>query len=254
MRDLGINHLCITNHGEFFIHEEEIVGVFEYAEAHNRFQKDKNELDEIRSKYPDMDIRFGIELQYQPECHDDIKKLMNELPFDFALGSVHFIDNIIISGGKNAGQAFEKMDEETAYNKYFNSMLEWVELAYFDVVAHFDIIKKFGVNYYGPFQPEKYKTIIQKIIQSMKEKGIGMELNAATLHKRCNEIMPHPQILKWCLEAGIETFTLGTDAHNLETAGKLIPEALQIAKDVGITHLSTFKNRQPVRHEIQSAE
>jgi len=245
VQNLNIQHICITNHGEWFDSIEEHVGIFEYNDVKKRFQGIKQELDELRPKFPDMDVRFGIELQYDPKAMNDIKRIIEELPFDFILGSVHVIDSIVISGGEHAGEIFGNMDEEAAYTKYFNEMLAWVETGLMDAVAHFDIVKKYGTEYYGPFQPEKYKPIILKILQAMKNKGIGIELNTSCLHKRCKEIFPHPDILKWCLEVGIENFTLGTDAHDIEIAGKYIPEAMEIAKSVGIPTISTYDKRKP---------
>lgn len=250
LRNQGVYHICITNHGEWFNKEEEEVGTFEYAEVCNRFKTIKKELDEIRPEYPDMDIRFGLELQYQPEQMEDIKKFVSSQPFDFILGSVHILDGVIISGGKNAHLVYEKMNEETAYTKYFEDMLTWVNTGLFDVVGHFDIIKKTAYEFYGPFKPEKYKPVILKILQAMKEKGIGIELNTGCMYKKCKELFPHPDILKWCVEIGIEHYTLGSDAHELDEVGRHLDEALGIAKEVGIKSLSTYNNRVATNHNI----
>jgi histidinol-phosphatase (PHP family) len=252
MRELGIKHICITNHGEWFDHDAETAGVFDYAEVRPRFLKAKKEIEDLRPAFPDMDIGFGIELQYQPESEakDGIKKLIDEMQFDFILGSVHLMEGFVISGGKHAAEFFKGKTEEQAYTAYFETLLYWVKTGDFNVTAHFDVIKKYGVEYYGPFNPQKYKPIIIKILQEMKAKGIGMELNTGSLHKRCEELFPHPDILKWCVEIGIENYTLGSDAHKLHELGRHLDEALTIAKEVGIRELPTYEKRVPTKHKI----
>jgi len=246
----GVRHVCLTNHAEWFDKKDEMAGVFIPIEAETRFEEVQKELKALRPRFPDIDIRFGVELQYQPEAMEALAHFVKKTPFDFILGSVHIIDGVLISGGKHAAEAFRPMKEEVAYTHYFDSVLKLVEWGHFDVVAHFDICKKFGHLHYGPFKPEKYKTQILKILKAMKSKGIGMELNAGSLRKNCHELFPHPTILKWCLEVGIEDFTFGSDAHEIHRAGAYLPEVLAIAKGVGIKTVSTYKLRQPTHHSI----
>ena len=250
MRILEVKHICITNHGEWFDEVEEEAGSFDYKEVKPRFLSAKKEIEKLRPQFPDMSIGFGLELQYQPEATDGIKKLIAEVPFDFILGSVHLMEGYVISGGKHAGKFFKGKTEEQAYTAYFETLLNWVKTGDFDVIAHFDVIKKFGIEYYGKYNPQKYKPIILKILQVMKIKGIGIELNTGSLHKRCEELFPHPDILKWCVEIGIDNYTLGSDAHELHEAGLYLDEALAIAKEAGIKTLSTYKQRKPTKHEI----
>ena len=249
-RSHGIRHVCFTNHAEWFEREEEVVGTFDLEEATARFKETQDEIEALRPRFPDTDIRFGAEIQYQEQHLNDLEQFVHTLPFDFILGSVHIIDDILISGGKHAGEAYKTMKEEIAYTHYFDTMLKLVEWGHFSAVAHFDICKKFGHLYYGPFRPEKYKPKILRILKTMKANGIGMELNAGSLHKNCHELFPHPTILKWCLEIGIQDFTFGSDAHEPHRAGRYLPEVLTIAKQVGIKTISTYVRRKPTRHGI----
>ena len=251
-RDLGIRHICITNHGEWFEDGEGIPSSFKYEEAFVRFQKASKEANQVQKIFPDMQIGFGAEIQYEEGNMEEVKRFTQALPFDFMLGSIHNLQGINISGHLHVDQFLEGKSEEEAYECYFADMLKLVEWGHFDAVAHFDIIKKYGINTYGPFQPQKYKTTILNILQIMKTKGIGIELNTGSLHKRCKTLFPHPDILKWCVEIGIENYTLGSDAHKNDEYGRHLDEALQIAKEVGIKSLSTYEKRVPTKHDIFS--
>lgn len=244
----GLSAICITNHGETFANGEGTPGTVQ-PDAIKRFQKAKQEIEGYQKKYPDLQIGFGGEIQYEDNMNP-VTELVEKTPFDFILGSIHNLDDINISGHIHSDQFFEGQTEEQAYNRYFKEMMKLIEWGRIDAVAHFDIIKKYGHKYYGPFKPEKYKTTLTAILQKMKEKNIGMELNTGSMHKRCHELFPHPTILKWCLEIGIENFTLGSDAHEPSQIARHFDEALEIAKEVGIQTLSTYKNRKPKTFQI----
>ncbi len=245
LQKLGIHNICITNHGEWFnIESSDHEEIFNFDEAFKRFSSIQKEICEIRKEFPDMIIGFGAELQYRAKDLDDTLKFAKSLPFDFLLGSVHFVEDTLIANSKFAGDLFKNNDEHKIYTKYFKNVLEWVQLGIFDVVAHFDIIKKAGYEYYGPFKPEKYKPLIWKILEEMKKRGIGMEVNTKCMFERCSEPFPHPDILKWCVEVGIENYTVGSDAHEIEEVGRGIPEAMEILKDVGVKKIATYKNRK----------
>lgn len=247
---IGIKEICITNHPE--LHDENTrKDFFDRNEANERFKKIKTELDEVQKKYPDIKIRFGVELEYIDGWMDEQAEFVKEMDFDFILGSIHVVKDIIISSHKFADELYSKTDEETAYNAYFDEMMKLVEWGHIDAVAHFDINKKFGHKFYGPFQPEKYEDKIMAILKKMKEKGIGLELNTGSMKSRCHEVFPSPMILSWAVEVGIKNFTLGSDAHKVKDVGQFIKEALEIAKEVGIKNIATYSKKTPTLHSIK---
>lgn len=241
----NIKNICITNHGEWFVENgDEQIETFNYNEAYKRLLSVQKEIEEIELEFPDMAIGFGLELQYDKRALENSGKLVRSLPFDFILGSVHFVDDVLIANDKYCRNVYKNTTEQKMYSRYFEDLLEWVKIGIFDAVGHFDIIKKVGYEYYGPFKPEKYKPIIIKILEEMKKRGIGIEVNTKCMYERCNEPFPHPDILKWCVEIGIQNYTLGSDAHKLEDSGANIPEALELLRDVGVKNISTYKKRK----------
>jgi histidinol-phosphatase (PHP family) len=240
----GIKDICITNHPE--LHDEATgMGIFDLSEAIERFKKIKDETNEIQKEFPEINIGFGIELEYVEEWMPELVLLEKEVNFDFVLGSIHIVNGIIISSHLFADELYSQTDEETAYNAYFDEMLKLVEWGHLDAVAHFDICKKYGHKFYGPFKPEKYKDQIVPILSKMKEKDIGLELNTKCMDSKCQEIFPHPTILKWATEVGIKYFTFGSDAHKAENIGQHFDKAQRIAKEAGIVNIATYHKREP---------
>ncbi len=247
--EMGMQDICITNHAE--LHDKETgKSIFDVEEAGKRFVEIKTEIDEVQSEFPDLKIRFGTELEYVEGRMHELTAFVEETPLDFVLGSVHIVKDVIIASHRFADKLYSKVDEETAYKAYFDNLERLVDWGHFDVVAHFDICKKSGYKFYGPFQPEKYKDRIIPILEAMKSKGIGLELNTKCLDNKCKEVFPHPTILKWALEVGIENYTLSSDAHKASHVSTHIKEALRIAKEVGIRAVATYSKRIPTLHGI----
>ncbi|MFH0838195.1 MAG: histidinol-phosphatase [Patescibacteria group bacterium] len=247
--ETGIQDICVTNHPE--LHDKRTGrGTFNKNEAKERFRKIKAELDEVQKEHPGIRIGFGVELEYVKRWMSELAGFVRETDFDFILGSVHIVKDIIISSHLYADALYSRVDEETAYTAYFDTLMKLVEWGHFDIVAHFDICKKYGHKFYGPFQPEKYKGQIVPILKKMKEKGIGLELNTKCIDVKCKELFPHPDVLRWAVKAGIKNFTLGSDAHRVKDVGRHIRETLEVARQAGVTHISTYSKRIPTLHAI----
>jgi len=246
----GVREICITNHVEWFNVNNDDGETFSIEEATDRFSRVKKDIDKIKNNFPGLGIKFGAELEYVEEWMPEMKRFVKSMDFDFLLGSMHVVNNVVISTEKYAQNLYEKVDEKEAYNKYFEELYKLVEWGEFDAVGHFDINKKYGHEAYGKFDPKKYKSKIMPILELMAKKGIGIELNTGSMHARCHELFPHPEILKWCLEAGVEHYTLGSDAHEEKEVNRHLKEALGIMKEVGIKTISTYEKRVPTKHRI----
>ncbi|MBN2087886.1 histidinol-phosphatase [Candidatus Peregrinibacteria bacterium] len=246
---MGIDEICITNHIETFP-QDGGTGIFTYEEAFERFTQVKKEIDDIQKDFPNIKIKFGAELEYIEEWMPEMKRLVDDIDFDFLIGSVHVVDEVVISNTELSQELYKKVDEEHTYSRYFEQMFKMVEWGNFSVVGHFDVCKKGGTDIYGPFNPEKHKKQIIPILELMKQKGIGIELNTSGLRSNCKEIYPHTDILKWCKEIGIEHYTTGSDGHETKDIGWNIDKAMEILKEIGIKTISTYEKRIPTKFEI----
>lgn len=246
---MGMHEICITNHAEL---HDKMTGksIFNRNEARERFRRIKSEIDELQPRFPGIRIALGVELEYVAGRMDQLADFVKETDLDFVLGSVHIVKDVIISSHLFADELYRKTDEKTAYHAYFDNLEKLVDWGHFDVAAHFDICKKSGYKFYGPFQPEKYRDRILPILKVMKQKKMGLELNTKCLCNKCRELFPHPTILKWALETGIENFTLSSDAHKEKHVSAHIKDALRIAKEVGIKNIATYSKRIPTLHQI----
>ncbi|HEX3046277.1 MAG TPA: PHP domain-containing protein, partial [Bacillota bacterium] len=61
-------------------------------------------------------VRFGLEICYIPETKDILKQILNQYPWDFLTGSVHYIDGW---GFDHKAEFWEGVEVDWAYHRYY---------------------------------------------------------------------------------------------------------------------------------------
>lgn len=134
------------------------------------------------------------------------------------VGSVHFLDGWAFDDPHNVDQ-WDSRDIDAAYERYFAVWADAARSGYFDVMAHPDLIKKFGHR--PSVDPrELYVAAASAAAQS----GVLIEVSSAGLRKPVGEIYPAHDLLVAFREAGVGA-TVGSDAHSAEEVGLGIDEA-----------------------------
>ena len=159
-------------------------------------------------------IRAGIEVGEPHRFPERVEALLKDYPWDFILGSLHWVGDLCVFD-----HAFFKEDESTTYEHYFTELERLVAQGEFDILAHFDVVKRYGYEKYGLFRPQKYEETIRRILRLLAERDLALEINTATLRRSILEPSPDAAILAWFLEEGGRWITLGSDAHTPQTIG-----------------------------------
>lgn len=188
------------------------------------------------SKHP-LNIKIGIEADYVPGHEDTLARLLSSQSFDYVIGSVHFID----------GWGFDNLDEIEEYNRrniddiyeqYFILLQQASLTGLFDVMAHPDLIKKFG---YRPTR--NLHSLYEETALAFKKAGVCVEVNSAGLRYPAKEIYPAADMLKILYRHGLPV-TLGSDAHCPGQVGAGLVEAVRLLKNVGYKEIALFTGRQ----------
>jgi len=199
-----------------------------------------NKVKEMQEKYKDkITIRFGCEVEYTPEIEKKTKDILSQYNFDYLLGSTHFLGMWIFDHPDHKDE-FEKRDIYEIYSDYFNGLEKMISSGMFDIVAHIDLIKKFG---YKPSRP--LEEIYKKVAKKINENNMAIEINTSGLHKPVKEMYPTPELLKICFEANIPV-TLGSDAHRPEDVTRDFDKAIELIKNTGYTKIAQFVNRKRI--------
>ncbi|MEG3039021.1 MAG: PHP domain-containing protein [Erysipelotrichaceae bacterium] len=105
---------------------------------------------EMRKLSFPIKVKFGLEVCFFPQHVEFIKNELASFPYDFAIGSVHFVDNVaydIASFSKRI--LWDARNHDEIYRRYYELMKELIQSDLFNGVAHPDTIKLF--NYYPSY-------------------------------------------------------------------------------------------------------
>lgn len=239
--ELGFEEICITNHAERLGPNGQ--WHLDVVEARQRFEQVARDIEAARRRYPDHRILVGAELEYRPEWAELLNQLTASVEFDFLVGSVHLVDGHNISGGGGMGAYFEGKSVEEAYRRYFEVVAKMVEWGGFDVVGHFDLVKRFGTKVYGPYRIEPFADLLRAILERMAARGLGLEVNTSGVVQPPAEPYPGLPILRMAREVGIATVTIGTDSHSPERFDQGWDAGLHLLREAGYEAITLFSRR-----------
>lgn len=202
---------------------------------------------ELKERYRDeIEIRIGIELGLQPhlKTNELINEILDSREFDFIIGSTHCVDRREFE----EGDFFRGFSKDEAHRRYFQGVLENIKIfENYSVAGHLDFIRRYGRDYYEDYRVidyEKHSEIIDEILRTLIEKGIGLEVNTSGLRYGLGDTTPGEFILRRYRELGGEILTLGSDAHEAAHVGSNIEEAVELLRGYGFKTYCTFKNRE----------
>ncbi len=199
------------------------------------------ELARLKEKYQDkIRILFGVELGLQPHLMRQNAVYAKSYEFDFIIGSSH------ICNGKDPyyPSFFEGRSDEEAYREYFMSILENIKkFSNFDVYGHLDYVVRYGANKDRDYSYEKYKDILDAILELLLEKGKGIEINTGGIQKGMKDFHPCMGILKRYHELGGEIITVGSDSHDAARVAASFDRATEVLKECGFRYYTVFEKR-----------
>ena len=233
----GLKEICFTDHMDYqlSVPREKITYTPEaYRNAYTGLS------------VPGLTIRLGTEVGLAPWNKEEVIRDLQVFPYDFVLGSVHFINDEDVYYAK----FWEGRDFLLTERQYFEEMLQCVELHDdFDVLGHLTYISKVKGHPCPRIIPlEDHQDVIAQIMKTLISKGKGMEVNTSGID-RCGDFLPGVPYLKLFRDLGGEIVTIGSDAHTTDRVGQYIGDACAMVKEI-FGHVCTFQKRQPIFHNL----
>lgn len=191
-----------------------------------------------QKKFTQLAIRLALEVDYLPGQEDWIRELAEMHPWDYFIGSVHYVSDSWAIDDPQKLSEWNHRDSQDVWRIYFERLTLAAESKLFEIIGHADLPKKFGHRPRGDCGP-----FYEKFLDAAKKSGCAIELNTAGLRKDCKEIYPSRQILELAFQKGVP-ITFGSDAHAPREVGMNFAEAVQLARSVGYTMACQFSNRR----------
>lgn len=191
-----------------------------------------------------LPVKLGLEWDYLPGYEREVERLLQAYPWDYAIGSVHWLppegDEGVWWGFDDPARVeeWERRDVLAAYRRYFGLIRQAAETRLFDVIGHADVIKVFG---YRP--REDITELYEAAAESFARTGVCVEINTAGWRKPVGEVYPAPALLRACHRAGVPIL-INSDAHVPEDVGRDFDRAALLAREVGYHEVAVFSERR----------
>lgn len=207
------------------------------------------EIERMRRKYPALTIRAGVEIGDNPPIHDEIVRLLDSLPLDFRLLSLHLVngvdpyDQALYFPGKTRVQAYREYVEAKAA-----SVAQWDD---FDSVAHIGYVAKFSI-YTGDEKPLRYEDApdaFDTLLRTIIAKDKCLEINTSG-YASTGDTLPHTTIIRRYIELGGENFTFGSDSHNVARNYADVERAKDAVRALGGKYQASFCQRKRTLYRI----
>jgi histidinol-phosphatase (PHP family) len=186
----------------------------------------------LQARARGLPIKLGLEVDYVPGREDEMRALLAPYPWDYLLGSVHFVDGF---GIDDEPRLLDEVGVDEAWRRYFDELARAAQSGLFDSLSHPDLVKFFGER--------AAEFDYRAIAHAIAEAGIAVEVSTAGLRKPVRELYPHPDFLAACRDRDVPV-TTGSDAHSPEVVGRDFDLARELLRSAGYDTITVFERRQ----------
>jgi histidinol-phosphatase (PHP family) len=190
----------------------------------------------LDAKQHGLPVKLGLEVDYEPEREEETRELLGPYPWDYLLGSVHFIDGLGVDGEPRLS---DSVGIEEAWRRYFATLAAAARSGLFDSLSHPDLVKVFGQRPPQGLERELHAQVVDAIADA----GVAVEVSTGGLRKPVGELYPDPHLLALCRERGVPA-TVASDAHVPSLVGSDFDRARALLRSAGYETITLFDRRQ----------
>jgi histidinol-phosphatase (PHP family) len=218
----GVDEIGFTEHVYYF-HQTRSVWTLPYQTERCVYDLDGYVDVVLEAKRRGLPVKLGLEVDYVGERQDELAAVLDAYPWDYLLGSVHWIDG---EGVDQQPGIWANAAVDEVWRRYFAALVELASSGHVDVLAHPDLAKIFGNR------PDR--------IEYPLLDGVALEISTAGLRKPVGELYPAAAML-----ASRPAITLASDAHVPADVGRDLERAVAHAREAGYETLTVFEGRKP---------
>lgn len=173
------------------------------------YERRRRGIDSYRDRF-DLHIFDAVEMDYEPQDEARIADFLEEAAFDYAIGSVHHVEDVNVHFESYFGRKSES-ERRAVVTTYFDKLVALVDSELFEVAAHPDLIER-NPALRGLATEADY----ERVAAAFADSRTVPEVNAGRALDDYGEFHPTPAFLDALLERGVRV-TVGTDSHAPET-------------------------------------
>ena len=184
-----------------------------------------------------FDVRLGMEVDFIPGKNEDIQASIQGHDWDFLIGSIHEIDDLLMERKWN----LTREEGQALWLRYFGLLREAVSSGYFSLVSH-PVRMRVG----NPHLPPNFDEELERLAAEATRCNVALELNGY-------DVLTYPSLVrrlaKACALQGTPV-SVGSDAHWPREVAQAHGPTEEIMREAGLSRIRTWKQRMPEAYSI----
>jgi histidinol-phosphatase (PHP family) len=224
----GVDEIGFTEHVYYF-RETRRLWSFPYHVERCVYSLERYVDAVVEAKQQGMLVKLGLEVDYVPGREAETAEILARYPWDYLLGSVHYLGEHSIDSEPSLVEA---VGTEEAWRRYYDALKAAAHSGLVDVLAHPDLVKM-----YGEEVPWDWDDLVGGL------DGVCLEVSSAGLHKPHGKLYPNVDLLASARRRN-GPITLASDAHEPQNVGRDLDRAIDHARAAGYETVTVFERRQ----------
>ena len=230
----GVDEIGFTEHVYYFTATRSLWDVpYQLERCNYELEPYVDAVDDAKSR--GLPVKLGLEVDYVPGREDDLRDVLAPYPWDYLLGSVHFVDGLSVDG---APELTDELGVERAWDRYFDVLADAAASGLFDSLSHPDLVKIFGRRPARAATSRVHAAFVSRVAATT----VALEVSSAGLHKPVGEVYPDLELLALARRSGVP-ITLASDAHVPANVGRDLDRGVDRARAAGYTTVTVFDAR-----------
>lgn len=190
-------------------------------------------LEALRREFHPFPIRMGLEIDFLSGHEEQLTKMLRDYPFDYTIGSVHFIPEWSYGYITN----YRSRPALEVYQRYYRIVQEMARSGIFQIIGHLDLprraVEEPGVDDLAHLEEE--------LVAVIADSGMAVEINSSGWRLALKGGgYPAQHLLQRLYHRGVP-ITFGSDAHRPQEVGTCFEQALALARAVGYREYACFE-------------
>jgi histidinol-phosphatase (PHP family) len=243
----GMSTYGLTEHAprvepELVYAEEKAMG-WDVAHLRTLFDDYVTEARRLQAAYAaEIELLVGFEAEVVPADRyaTVMQEFRDQYALDYIVGSVHWVDGIIIDYTKTWFDAAVEAcgGLEGLALRYYELVAEMIVALRPEVLGHLDLIRRHGGE--APeFETAAVQDRVRQVLALMNEHETILDINTAAYRKGLATPYPAPWLLKAARDQGVAC-CFGDDAHRISEIGAGIPEAREYLLHHGVARVTVL--------------
>ncbi len=183
-------------------------------------------------------VRLGLEADFVPASVGRLRALLAAHPFDYVIGSVHFVGDFPVDTEASRWEALPPDRRDETWAAYWRAVSDMAAARLFDIAGHLDLPKKFGHRPSADLTAER-----DAALDALAAAGMTIELNTSGWSYPAAEAYPAMAILRAARERDIPVIVTA-DAHRPAHLSRDFDRAARCLREAGYDSVVRFQGRR----------